>query len=105
MNKKYIISKNLEIQKIINTGKKVVSKYFIIFGISNSLSYNRFCATVGKKIGNAVLRNKLKRIIKDILMKNSINSNKDYVIIIRSNFLNLSYEQIKTDLLNNIKGE
>ncbi len=103
MNKKYIVRKKSEIQNIINTGKKNVNNLFVIYKIKNILGYNRFCITINKKISSAVLRNKLKRIIKDILMKNTIKSSYDYVIIIRSNFLNLSYNEIKSNLLNHIR--
>ncbi len=103
MNKKYIVIKKSEIQNIINTGEKNVNNLFVIYKVINTLKYNRFCITVNKKISLVVLRNKLKRIIKDILMKNTIKSSYDYVIIIRSNFLNLSYSDIKSKLLNQIK--
>lgn len=103
MNKKYIVKKKKEIQNIIKIGKKTVNNLFVIYKIKTALGYNRFCVTTNKRISLAVLRNKLKRIIKDILMKNTINSSYDYVIIIRSNFLNLSYNEVKSNLLNQIK--
>lgn len=103
MNKKYIIKKKKEIQTVIKTGKKIINNLFVIYKIKNEYGYNRFCVTTNKKISLAVLRNKLKRIIKDILMKNTIDSSYDYVIIIRNRFLNLSYNEIKLNLLNQLK--
>ncbi len=102
MNKKYILKENESIQNIINIGIKKAGKFFVSYKITNTLGYNRFCVTVGKKLANAVKRNKLKRIIKDILSKNSILSSNDYVIIVRNNFLKLNYEEIKTNLLENL---
>lgn len=105
MNKKYIIQKNKEIQEIIKIGKKIINKYFVIHKRKNDLNFNRFCISVGKKQGNAVLRNKIKRQIKDILIKNPIKYNNDYVIIIRSELINLSYEEKKKELINILRGE
>lgn len=105
MNKKYIIKKNEEIQNIIKVGKKIINKFFVIYKKNNDLNYNRFCISVSKKLGNAVFRNKIKRQIKDILMKNTIKDSKDYVIIIRSELVNLSYNEKKESLLNLLKGE
>ncbi len=105
MNKKYIIKKNEEIQNIIKIGKKLINKYFVIYKKDNTLSFNRFCVSVSKKYGNAVLRNKIKRQIKDILMKNTIKDNNDYVIIIRNELINLSYKDKDESLLNLLKGE
>ncbi len=105
MNKKYIIKENYEIESIIKTGKKSVSKYFIIYNVDNSLPYNMYCVSVSKKIGNAVTRNKQKRKVKDILMKNNIDFKKKYVIIIRKEVLNASYNELCEVLIRQIKGE
>ena len=106
MNKKYIIKKNEEIQHIIHdpNSSKIISKYFVTYVSSNSISYNRYCISVSKKIGKANIRNYYKRIVKDILMKNNFNNSNDYVIILRKNILNVSYDVIKNDLIRAIKG-
>ena len=73
MNKKYIITKNEEIEKIVKTGKKKVSRYYIIYYIDNNEeNYNKYCISVSKKLGKANVRNKIKRRIKDILVKNKM---------------------------------
>ena len=105
MNKKYIISKNEEIKKIIKLGTKKVSKYYIIYSQNNEVDYNRYAISVSKKLGNAVLRNSLKRKTKEILRLNSINSNKNYVIILRKDILELDYQNQTKELTNIIKGE
>lgn len=105
MNKKYIIRKNEEIQNIIKCNNKIVNKNYVIYYINNDMGFNRFCISVSKKIGKANIRNLLKRQTKDILMKNIINSSYDYVIILRSNVLNLSYSNMRDELINILKGD
>lgn len=105
MNKKFIIRKNEEIQQIILNSKKKISNSFVIYYRKNSFDYNRYCISVGKKIGNACTRNKYKRRIKDILSKNNINLSFDYVIILRVNILNITFNQIKDELVNLLEGE
>ena len=105
MNKKYIIKKNEEIQKIISNSNKIVDKYFIVYYKKNSINYNRYCISVSKKIGKSNVRNLLKRRMKDILMKNNIDNSNDYVIILRNGVLNLKYLNIKDELLKLLKGE
>lgn len=105
MNKKYIIRKNEEIQKIIKNSNKIVNKYFIIFHTKNSLNYNRYCISVSKKIGKAHTRNLYKRRIKDILTKNIINFSNDYVIILRNVILDINYQKINDELIKLLKGE
>ncbi len=103
MNKKYIVKKNEEIQNIVNNSSKVVNKYYVVYYLKNNLSFSRFCVSVSKKIGNAVVRNKLKRQVKDIIMKNMVTNNKDYVIILSSSFKELSFEEKKKEILKGIE--
>lgn len=106
MNKKYIITKNEEIEKIVKTGKKKVSRYYIIYYIDNNEeNYNKYCISVSKKLGKANVRNKIKRRIKDILVKNKMELSKKYVIIIRKVGIEASYEDLKEKLIAEIKGE
>ncbi len=105
MNKKYIIRKNEEISQIVKSSNKKTSKYFVIYYKDNNLSFNRFCISVSKKIGKANVRNLYKRRIKDILIKNNINSNCDYVIILRNAVLGINYNQMKDELLKLMKGD
>lgn len=77
----------------------------MIYCAKNSLGYNRFCISVGKKIGKAHTRNLYKRRIKDILMKNNIDSSNDYVIILRTDILGNSYQKISDELFKLLRGE
>lgn len=103
MNKRYIIKKNEEIKNIIDKSNKIVSKYFIIYYVNNDFKYNRYCISVSKKIGKANTRNLYKRRIKDIIMKNYINNNKDYVIILRNSILDSNYSDLKVELIELLK--
>ena len=105
MNKKFIVRKNEEIQEIIKRSNKKYNKFFVIYCVKNSLGYNRFCISVGKKIGKAHTRNLYKRRIKDILMKNNIDSSNDYVIILRTDILGNSYQKIGDELFKLLRGE
>ena len=105
MNKKFIVRKNEEIQEIIKKSNKKYNKFFVIYCAKNSLGYNRFWISVGKKIGKAHTRNLYKRRIKDIFMKNNIDSSNDYVIILRTDILGNSYQKISDELFKLLRGE
>lgn len=105
MNKKYIIRKNEEIASIVKKGKKTFNKFYIIYNIESEYEYNMYCISVSKKLGKAHIRNKLKRRIKDILMKNKMELNRKYVIILRKEAVNASYSDLEEILIKQIKGE
>ena len=103
MNKKYVLKKNEDILLVIKTGIKKVFKHFIIYRKENKLTNSRFCVSVSKKIGNAVVRNKLKRQVKDIIMKNMVTKKEDYVIILSSSFKELPFLDKKNEILKGIE--
>jgi len=103
MNKKYIIKQNEIINKIIEKDNKKLSNNFVIYYVSNNLNYNRYCITIGKKLCKANKRNYIKRVIKDILMKNNINNSMDCVIMVRKSVLDMKYIEIQESLLKEIE--
>lgn len=106
MKKLNIIKKENEINDIIQTGKKIYNRYYYIYNKENeSNKYYRFCICVSKKLGNAVVRNKNKRQIKDIIDKSNLSFKRDmdYVIILRKDITSLTYDQKRDELLSILK--
>ena len=101
MKKLNIIKKQDEINNVIKNGKLLRNKYYYLYYINNETKYYRFCICVSKKLGNAVVRNKNKRQIKDIIDKSNLTFKKelDYVIILRKEISNVSYNDKKEYLL------
>lgn len=104
MKKKEIIKDNREFSRIINKNKNVKNKYYSIYYEKNN-SKNLYGISVPTKTGNAVIRNKLKRQVKNIIdnNKNYIQSSYNYVIILRKNLLDLDYQSKEKELINLFK--
>lgn len=100
MKKIEIIKSSEEYTEIINTSKSKKSKYFSVYYRKNNNS-NRYGITVPKKTGTAVIRNKIKRRIKNIIDNNKkiVHNGYDYVIIIKKGILELTYEEMEKELL------
>lgn len=103
MNKEKILKKSQEYTNIIQKGKNIKNKYFKIFYLPNNTTL--YGITIPKKVGNAVIRNKLKRQIKNIIMENElyIQKNYNYVIIIKETALDLTYQELSSELINTFK--
>ncbi len=98
MKKVNIIRKNKEFNKILKDENNFYYKtpYFNIYITKNNQNNYRFGIAVPKKIGKAVIRNKIKRKIKNILDKEILNiKNNDYIFIVKKQILELSYQDIK----------
>lgn len=98
MKKEYRIKKNQEFQAIIKTKKSVANQKFVIYYRENE-DHLKVGISVSKKLGNAVVRNKVKRqvrmMVQEIFDK---NQKKDYIIILRNKYLKDSFAVNKRDL-------
>lgn len=72
-------------EKIIKEGKKKVNSHFVVYFLPSLFfedNITRIGISVGKKIGNAVVRNLHKRHLRHIIRESKIDIDKKYVIII-----------------------
>ena len=101
MRKLYIVKTKQDFEKIIKDGKCKKNKYFVIHYKDNNLPYDRYGISVSKKLGNAVFRNKYKRKLRSIIdnYKKLYINNKDYIIILRKEAINLSHEQLEKEFI------
>jgi ribonuclease P protein component len=64
------IKKKKDFLFIYKQGKRYRGKYFIFIYLPNNLSSSRMAVVVGKKMGNAVKRNKIKRLMRALFRQN-----------------------------------
>lgn len=105
MKKFEIVKEHYEFDNIINKGKSIGNKVFSIYFLKHNEEYPKFGIAVGKKIGNAVTRNKYKRIIRNIVDNNKLLFKKDYdyIIIIKRKCLDLSFKELNDNLSELVK--
>ncbi|NMA79619.1 MAG: ribonuclease P protein component [Clostridiales bacterium] len=58
------LNDNKDFVRLYKRGKNVVTPVFVLYFNKNNLPYNRIGITTSKKIGNAVKRNRARRVIK-----------------------------------------
>lgn len=59
-----ILNDNKDFLTLYRKGRFIASKYSVIYVRPNGRPYNRLGITAGKKVGNAVCRNRAKRLIR-----------------------------------------
>lgn len=95
-----ILKKNEDFGRIINSTKALKSKNFTIFIEKTNNDVYHFGISVGTKIGKAVIRNKIKRQIKNIIDKKDYKNNFNCIIIVKRGILNLSFLEMQQELYN-----
>ena len=108
-NKIVSLSKNEDFKSILS-GKKISNKYLTIFFKKLSDKNNNrlnISFVAKKKIGNAVIRNKIKRrlrnIVNEAIKKIALNFNYSYLDIAKSTMLNNEYKNIKETLFQDLE--
>ena len=103
------LSKNDDFKSLIN-GKRIANKYLTIFFKKLSYKNNNklnISFVTKKKIGNAVIRNKIKRRLRNIMndanKKIKINLSYSYLLIAKKTVFEDSYQKIKQTLFIDFK--
>ena len=98
MNKEHILKKNIDFQRIIRNNRPYRFKEYILYVEKNNDNSYHFGFSVGKKIGKAVIRNKIKRQLKHIISKKDYQNGFNCIIIVNNNILNKSFKEMQYDL-------
>lgn len=80
------LNKNKSFRYVYGKGKSLVSPVVVTYVVKNKLNINRLGITTSKKVGNAVKRNRAKRIIKAAynVCKDNIKIGYDIVFVARA---------------------
>ena len=105
MKKKYRIKKSEDIEKVLKKKCSVGNKNYIIYIMKNSeAKHFRLAMSVSKKIGNAVIRNRQKRLIKQAVNRIKLEILPyDIFVIARNNSINLTYQEIESNIVYLLK--
>ncbi|MBR4282620.1 MAG: ribonuclease P protein component [Clostridia bacterium] len=80
------LNKNGDFRRLYSRGKSAVHPVLVVYVMKNRTVFCRLGITTGKKVGNAVCRNRSKRIIREAYRKISpkLNGNYDMVFVARA---------------------
>lgn len=90
-----VMRENKDFLNMYKKGRYIISKYSVIYVKPNNRPFNRFGITAGKKIGNAVARNRAKRLIRLAYQKAEVKLpvGIDIVIVARSGILGIKSDE------------
>ena len=94
------IRKRRDFLTVYQQGVRSYSEYFTVIASRNQTGISRLGITVSKKVGNAVQRNRIKRLIREYfrLNRSRLSTPQDIVVIAKKDASLLKYQDICREL-------
>ena len=96
------LKKSEDFKKVYDEKKSYANKYLVVYLKENGLNRNRLGISVSKKVGNSVVRHRLKRLVKESFRLNEEKflDGYDIVVVLRNAAKDKSYKEIESALLH-----
>lgn len=98
------LSKRPEFLNARRNGWRQEGRRVVIYVVANDLGHCRLGVTVSRRVGNAVVRNRWKRRLREIFRRNKHQFGDSYdVVIIAKPGGDISFHQIKDDVIRTVR--
>lgn len=103
--KKFKLTQNQEFRVVYRRGKSYSNGLLVLYIYKTKNDYSRLGISVSKKVGKSVVRNRVKRLVKESYRLNfdKIKKGYDLIFIARTSSSNKSYTSIENSLINLVK--
>jgi ribonuclease P protein component len=94
-----------QFQEIYGRGARAFASTLVLYGRLNQLGYHRLGITVSRKVGGAVVRNRIRRRIREVFRTKLLHNSAgiDIVVNAKRSIATASYLRIQQDFLEAFK--
>lgn len=106
MQRQYRLAKRKDFSKVYRLGNSAANRQFVVYSMKNPQTVKmRVGVSASKKLGGAVVRNRLRRMIKEIvrLHADHLIPGYDLIIIVRKPAVGMHYKEMEKSLLHALK--
>ncbi|MCX7951227.1 MAG: ribonuclease P protein component [Clostridiales bacterium] len=105
MKKVERIKRNAHFRLIYKKGKSISDSNLVMYYSKNGNNLNRIGVSVSKKVGNSVVRNRYKRLIREGYRKNKsiFKQGYDIIFIARNGILKSDYHGVEKSIISLLK--
>lgn len=91
-----------QFSNVYKKGKSIVNRQVVMYYVKNQLDYNQVGFSVSKKVGKAVVRNRVKRLMKESfrLNKEKVCEGYDIVFVARVRLKDSTYQEVDKAMLH-----
>ena len=85
---------------VYTKGSSWMSNLVVMKALSNKLSLSRYGLSVSKRVGKAVTRNRVKRLLREVLRLTPLEPGWDIIFIARAGAASASYAEIEKSVVS-----
>jgi ribonuclease P protein component len=93
------LNKPEQFKAVYNQGNTQVDRFLVLKSLPNRLEYFRYGISINKRVGKAVVRNRIKRKLKEILRLGNLSAGWDIVLIVRNPAAESDYKQLEKSVV------
>ena len=91
------ITRRAEYQRIYERGLRTHGRFMTVFTLPNNTPVTRLGVAATRKLGGAVVRNRAKRLAREIFRRHKLTSGLDVVVIPRREMLDAEFGSLEAD--------
>lgn len=105
MLKKDILRNKDDFAAIYKRGRSIGERYIVLFYRKNNLSYNRTAFLASKKVGNSVVRNRARRLMRESyrFVRDDMRTGYDLIFIARNTIKGRKFCDVQKSLNNAVR--
>ncbi len=97
------VRRRSEFERIYEHGARVRGRFMTVFVLENTLPVSRLGIAATRKLGDAVRRNRAKRLVRDVFRRNKRGAGYDIVVVPRAELLDADTASLETDFRNAVR--
>lgn len=94
------LKKSSQFSDVYKKGQSTATRFVVMYYMPNKLGYNRVGYSVSKKVGKSVVRNRAKRLMKEVFRLNvdRLKEGYDFVFIARVRMNEATYSDVEKSM-------
>ena len=97
--KAHSLSRQSDFRRLQRKGRAWSDRLLVVRTAANFTPSSRFAFSVGKNVGKAVVRNRVKRRLREILRDVPVKQGWDVLIIVRPEVARMQFREVRTGLI------
>ena len=95
MQSRHRLTTSKQFSQVHREGLSIANRLLVVRVLANGLDHSRFGFLVSKRIGNAVVRNRVKRRLREVVRLTPVKPGWDAVFIARRDINQADFQQLK----------